>query len=76
MKLIEENKLWAGLVFVDFPEDSDSDELPEVCGFDEWLIRIRSGNVADIWIGFAQTVPEQEGNGSLDSRAKNANLTS
>ena len=31
MKLIEENKLWAGLVFVDFPEDSDSDELPEVC---------------------------------------------
>ena len=33
MKLIEENKLWAGLVFVDFPEDSDSDELPEVCTF-------------------------------------------
>ena len=33
MKLIEENKLWAGLVFVDFPEDSDSDELPEVCSF-------------------------------------------
>ena len=39
MKLIEENKLWAGLVFVDFPEDSDSDELPEVCGSDtEWLL--------------------------------------
>ena len=30
MRLIEENKLWAGLVFVDVPEDSDSDELPEV----------------------------------------------
>ena len=30
MRLIEENKLWAGIVF-DVPEDAESDELPEVC---------------------------------------------
>ena len=30
MRLIEENKLWAGIVFVDVPEDSENDELPEV----------------------------------------------
>ena len=30
MRLIEENKLWAGIVF-DVPDDAESDELPEVC---------------------------------------------
>ena len=36
MRLIEENKLWAGLVFEGVPEDSDSDELPEVREFVCW----------------------------------------
>ena len=30
MRLIEENKLWAGIVFVDVPDDGENDELPEV----------------------------------------------
>ena len=29
IRLIKENKLWAGLVFVDFPTGSDNDRLPE-----------------------------------------------
>ncbi len=42
IRLIRENKLWAGLVFVDFPTDTKSDKLPE---FIKYKIRLDSDKV-------------------------------
>lgn len=42
IKLIEENKLWAGVVFLDFPLDYESDKLPE---FIKYKIRLDSDKV-------------------------------
>ena len=42
IKLIEENKLWAGIVFQDFPLDYESDALPE---FIKYKIRLDSDKV-------------------------------
>ena len=39
IRLIRENKLWAGLVFVDFPEEDKSERLPEFIRYKIRLVR-------------------------------------
>ncbi len=42
IKLIRENKLWAGVVFVDFPQKDDDPKLPE---FIQYKIKMDSDKV-------------------------------